>query len=190
MFDVRDPVTWNCKREIRLAIRYLERMKLRTSYPAVVDRIRDVAMDPSLGERPTLMVDATGVGAPVVDLLRAAKMDCSLVAFSITGGERTSRDVRGGTRRVPKRDLVTGLQLIFDQQKLYIANGLAEDETLMDETLMKELMAMRVKVWAAGHDSYGNVHGGSHDDLVLAVAFACWRAGEPRQCNWYGGKPG
>ena len=30
MFDVRDLVTWECKRETRYEPRYMERMKLRT----------------------------------------------------------------------------------------------------------------------------------------------------------------
>ena len=30
MFDTRDPVTYDCKRETRFALRYLERLKLRT----------------------------------------------------------------------------------------------------------------------------------------------------------------
>src|SRR6185295_15002303 len=117
MFDLRDPVTYDCKREARFAVRYLERMKLRTPYPDVVNRIRHVVMNPALGERRTLIVDATGVGAPVVDLLRAAKIDCEIVGVTITGGDSSRTDPRDGTRSVPKRDLITGLQLMFDQQK-------------------------------------------------------------------------
>src|SRR5437588_9590159 len=67
MFDTRDPVTWQCHRETRLEIRYLERIKLRTPYPDVIDRIRDVAMDPALADRRCLVVDATGAGIPIVD---------------------------------------------------------------------------------------------------------------------------
>ena len=46
-------------------------------------------------------------------------------------------------------------------------------------TLVRELMSMRVRISPAGHDSYGAASGareGPHDDLVLAVALAVWRA--------------
>src|SRR4051794_13671841 len=71
MFDVRDRVTYECRRETMLTVRYLERMKLRTPYPDIAERIRNVTTDPSVGERGTLLVDATGPGVPVADLLCA-----------------------------------------------------------------------------------------------------------------------
>ena len=37
-------------------------------------------------------------------------------------------------------------------------------------------MNMRIKVSVAGHDSYAAARASNHDDLVLAVALACWRA--------------
>ena len=187
MLDVRDLVTWECKRETRFELRYLERMKLRTPYPAVVERIREVAMDPALGARRSLVVDATGVGAPVVDLLCAAGVGCEIVPVMITGGgggAKAGGGSSGGERRVPKRDLVVGLQLMFDSGQLRIARGLPETEVLM-----KELMGMRVRVSASGHKSYGSGREAPHDDLVLAVALACWRAKQPNRWNWFGGRP-
>ena len=35
-------------------------------------------------------------------------------------------------------------------------------------------MAMEVKVSAAGNEQFGAWREGQHDDLVLAVALACW----------------
>jgi len=35
---------------------------------------------------------------------------------------------------------------------------------------------MQVRVSATGHEQYGSWRDGEHDDLVLAVAMACWRA--------------
>ncbi len=43
-------------------------------------------MDPALGARRSLVVDATGVGAPVVDLLYAAGVGCEIVPVMITLG--------------------------------------------------------------------------------------------------------
>ena len=99
MLDVRDLVTWECKRETRFELRYLERMNLRTPYPAVVERIREVAMDPALGARRSLVVDAAGVGAPGVDLLCAAGVGCEIVPVMITGGGAA---LSGAVGRVPE----------------------------------------------------------------------------------------
>jgi hypothetical protein len=35
---------------------------------------------------------------------------------------------------------------------------------------------MRVKITASGNEQYGAWREGEHDDLVLAVALACWGA--------------
>ena len=85
---------------------------------------------------------------------------------------------------MPKRDLRVGLQLMFDEGQLRIARGLPETGTLL-----KELMGMRVRISASGHKSYGSGRETPHDDLVLAVALACWQAKQPKRWNWFGGRP-
>lgn len=62
-----------------------------------------------------MVVDGTGVGAPVVDMLRAAGLGCEITAVSITGGDRESR------RGVPKRDLIARVQLALEKGELRIA---------------------------------------------------------------------
>jgi hypothetical protein len=44
------------------------------------------------------------------------------------------------------------------------------------ERLIREMSEMRVKVTAGRHEQYGVWREGEHDDLVLAVALACWAA--------------
>ena len=57
----------------RLAVRHVERVPLGTApYPRVVERVRRIVQSPTLRGRCALAVDATGVGEPVVDLLRDA----------------------------------------------------------------------------------------------------------------------
>ena len=50
----------------------LERLRLGTPYQDVVKRLKQIATMPSIVEGRTLVVDGTGVGAPVVDLIRQA----------------------------------------------------------------------------------------------------------------------
>ncbi len=70
-------------------------------------------------------------------------------------------------------DLVSVVQVLLQSERLKIARALPEAQTLTSE-----LLAFKVSISLTGHDSYGNDVGpwreNPHDDLVLAVALACW----------------
>src|ERR1700693_4530057 len=55
-------------------VRHLERIPLGTPYPLVVERVRKISEHWELTGRCNLVVDATGVGGPVVDMLRQARL--------------------------------------------------------------------------------------------------------------------
>ena len=63
---------------------------------------------------------------------------------------------------------------MFERKELRIAGRLREAETFA-----RELMTMRLRLSVAGHDTYAAEREIAHDDLVLAVALACWRAKGP-----------
>ena len=163
----RDPVTYERGKTIALYLRHVERIPLATEYVQVVGRVAEV-MQRLAAEGPVhLVVDATGVGTPVVELLRRAGMGCRLWPVSITGGP--AEGYGDGYYRVPKRDLVVGLQVMFEQGALQIADGLAERTALV-----KEMTDMRVKVTSKGHEQYEAGSSGQHDDIVSALSLACW----------------
>ena len=162
-----DPVTYEARTRKRLDVRHMERLPLGTSYPEVVARVCELVRVPALWRNCVLVVDATGVGAPVVDLLRNAPLECWLMPVTITGGDRQSRGPDGW--RVPKRDLVTGLQVVLEKEELRIPGELG-----VARTLVTELMNMKVRISDSGHDAYGAFRNGEHDDLVLALGLACW----------------
>ncbi len=164
-----DRWSWERLKEVGYRLRHLERLALGTPYPEVVARVREVARSGELAGRCTVVADATGVGGPVIDMLRGAELGCELMAVTITGGERASRS--DGGWKVPKRDLVVGLEAMLETGSLRIAAGLREGETFI-----KELTGMRVKVSAGRREQFGAWREGTHDDLVLAAALACWRA--------------
>lgn len=155
------------------AVRHLERFPLGTAYPAQVERIKALlrALRGSSGGAADLVVDQTGVGRPVIDILKAAAL--KPIAVTITGGDAVSRD--RDEYRVPKRDLVSTVQVLLQGGRLKIAKALPHAQTLVDE-----LLGFKVRVSVAGHDSYGNDVGAwreaQHDDLVLSVALAAWHA--------------
>jgi hypothetical protein len=170
--------------ERRYAVQHLERPKLGTPYPAIVARTVQLCADSRLHgpawapQRPTLVIDQTGVGRPVVDMLTAASPAAELVAVSISGGAAVTRGERGAWC-VPKRDLASILAILLQSRRLTVAKALPEAQTLVTE-----LLNFKVKISAAGHDSYESWRENVHDDLVLATALACWWSERPRQWLW------
>jgi len=146
-------------------IRHLQRFKLGTSYPEIVEIVSDLVSQKPLKEKSKLVVDSTGVGAPVVDMLKQAQLHP--IAVTITGGNEVNRN--GSAYKVPKRDMVSNLQVLFQGGRLKIAEELSEARTLVNE-----LLNFKVKISAKAHDTYEAWREGIHDDLVLAVALACW----------------
>jgi hypothetical protein len=117
------------------------------------------------GCRPDLVVDATGVGRPVVDMLRQSQL--KPIAVTITGGDTVGGS---GGFTVPKRDLVSTVQVLLQGGRLKVAGALPDQPLLV-----RELLNFQVRIDPiTAHDSYGAWREGAHDDLVLAVALACW----------------
>ena len=171
IFAARQPV------RLEYRVRHLERPALGTPYPEQVARIIELVK--AIGGEMVLVVDATGVGLPVTDMLWARlrkeieETDVYITRcnVTITGGDSVTR-TEGGVR-VPKCDLISAPLVLLQNGQLKIAEGLS-----LRETLVKELLNFRVKInIATAHDSYEAWREGDHDDLVLSVALACW-AGE------------
>jgi hypothetical protein len=176
-----------------LHLRHLERYELRTLYPDIADGIAALVQDPLLSpleynpstlhhyrRAPELIVDQTGVGPAVTDLLK--KKGLRFRAVTITGGNETNYG--GGSWHVPKRDIVGALEVPFHTGELKIAEDLP-----LAPVLKKELLDFKRKInLKTGHDSYEHWREGDHDDLVLAAALACWwarRRGGTRRVRFY-----
>ena len=143
---------------------HLERLQLGTPYPAIVDHVGRLLT--KLPGHPELVIDFTGVGRPVFDMF----VDSGIypIGVVITGGTTETRD--GRICSVPKLDLVSRLQILLHEARLKILRELDEAETLV-----RELLVFRMEYTAAGHMTF-NARSGKHDDLVLALAIAVWRA--------------
>lgn len=153
------------------AFLHLERPKLGTPYPVVVQRV--CALCASLPAPPLLVVDETGVGRAVLDLLRlAAPRSSWLLPVTITAGYTPAPQPDGGWH-VPKRDLVAAVQVALQNRRLRVATALPEARTLT-----QELLNFRARITASGNVTYAvpDWREGQHDDLVLATALAVWAA--------------
>lgn len=171
------------RREDHWLVRHLERLPLGTPYPQVADRLSEIVENvrkqentvyetDALGgrwrrtERPqvsAVYADATGVGQPVVDELRARGLPVTACYF--THGDR--RTVEGHTTvKIGKAWLVSRLQALAQSKRIHLPRT---PEALAME---RELMDYEIRIGPDANDRYGAFKVGSHDDLVTALGLA------------------
>ena len=149
------------------AVRHLERLPPATPYPEVFARLTEVFAAPPLRDS-RLVVDYTGVGRPVLNMLRKARVGAKVTPMFVTTGKHSSPDERGGWS-VPRQELAATLQVLLQARRLRVAPALPEAAMLA-----KELAASQVKVSEAAEMEMDAWRQGTRDDLVLAVAVAAW----------------
>src|ERR1019366_8274401 len=152
-----DPAVWAYEKKAALRLRYLERIALGTPYPEVVERVLQVTNGSKLADRCHLAVDGTGVGRAVVDLLRRGRPRGTLLPVTITAGQSETYDQ--GFYRVPKRDLIIGLQVVLQRRGVQIAAGGAHDDLVF---------AVALAYWSAARafpeDARGTARWWSRED--------------------------
>ena len=161
--------------------RFLQRLPLATTYPAIAERLGQIVRGvhvitsntPAGNPRITTFADATGVGAPVVDLLRLDGV--KVVACYFTHGDRRTEERVNGQEQVSigKAWLVSRLQALLQTNRLHLP------QTAEAALLAQELLDYEIKVSEDANDRYGAFRVGSHDDLVTALGLAA--QGEKRR---------
>jgi hypothetical protein len=155
----------------RLALRHLERLSLGTSYPRIVQHLKQLMRRPEVRNRSTLVVDATGVGRPVLDYLRHEGLPP--VGIVITGGQSVTW--ANGNAHVPQKDPVGVAKMRLAEEEVHVAPGLTVATSMpLGDTLRTELRRFRVRITASAHETFGRE--GEHDDLICALTCACWFA--------------
>jgi hypothetical protein len=156
---------------------HLSRVALGTPYPAIVVHVMDLLSRPRFRGKAELVIDMTGVGRPVFDMFQGYGV--TPIGVLITGGDSQTRD--GSIYRVPKIALVSRLQALLHDQRLHIHSEIPDAIALVSE-----LQNFRAEYSETGYIRF-NARSGKHDDLVLAVAIALWRAhgdGDASFGNW------
>jgi len=160
-------------------LRWLKRYDLGTQYRDIVKDVCATMRLPNLrNEHQELVVDATGVGVAVLEMFddewifrrgKAERRRVPLVPITITpNGAATPF---GNGWHVSKRDLVFALQVVMQNRELSIAGGIPETEAFV-----RELFNFKVKIEETKANDTWEAREGKHDDLVLSVAMAVWRA--------------
>jgi len=146
-------------------VRHLERVR-GLPYPVIVAKVGEIMQSPALAGQAALVVDQTGTGAPVVDLFNQAGLNP--VGVMIHAGADVKNE--GRTWKVPKRDLIAVLVVLFQTGRLKISSKLP-----LAEVLQNELLNFKVKIDpVTAHDSYSAWREQEHDDLTLATSLAAW----------------
>ncbi len=109
-------------------IRSLNRFELGTSYPIIVKQVRAAIDSPAITPN-LLVIDNTGVGRAISDLFRQEGLLFNPI--TITGGDKVNSE--GGRINVPKRDLVSTIQVLLQARRLKIPALLPEAQTLLEE---------------------------------------------------------
>lgn len=171
--------------ETLYTVRHLERIPLGTGYPDVCARLVEVLVKlrtAELAQRSrgisdgtpltlrSLYADATGVGNPVVQMLREAlsshpqASDCRLYPITFTHGDRYERR----TGSMGKAYLVSRLQVLLQTKRLKLPSTHPDVPTLV-----RELQDYEIRVDSNANDTYGAFKVGTHDDLATALGLAC-----------------
>ena len=155
----------------------LKRWHLGTPYRDIAAQVARFLKLPALSQAPwppVLVVDATGVGDPVCEMIREemarAQVPGGMCQVTITGGSATTRP-NHGCWHVAKKTLASILMVLLGHRRLQVLPQLAEAKTLASE-----LGTFTVKITPAGNESFESWRERDHDDLVLAVALAAWAA--------------
>jgi hypothetical protein len=150
----------------RFDVRHLSRWPLATSYPAIInDIVKLYSKPPLIGS--ILVLDATGVGRPVLDHLRERKIDARIIPVVLTAGYQTTHGK--GYVGCPKFDLVAALRMVLGQSRLRISTKLP-----LAAIAQRELENFTLKVSEKGLEQYGNENSSTHDDCVIALGLLSW----------------
>lgn len=151
---------------------HIERLPHGTRYPEVIAQLQTLMRTPPLAQQGTLIADVTGVGLPIFQTLQQSGLRPQGVLMH--GGDKVSRE--GAIHRVPKRDVIGGVQVLLQSRRVKFGATLP-----FVDVLVHELSNYRIRIDpATSHDSYSSWREADHDDLVLALALACWWG------EWYG----
>jgi hypothetical protein len=154
-------------------VRYLQRWPLGTPYTQIATDLADLYRRPPLPWT-YLAVDFTGVGRPVVETLAAARVTATIRPILITSGHDVGKKPYGyagimTAYHVPKKELITTLQVVFQARLIRIPRSLP-----LSDRLVRELSDFRVKITRAANEKFGAWADGQHDDMVLSLALAVW----------------
>jgi hypothetical protein len=154
----------------RWRLRGLYRFPLRTPYPVIAAKVARIASMGILRSAPRVCVDSTGVGVPILEMIRAACEPYEGVEVwgcSITGGEAW-RVVGRHQLNCSKVQLVGALKAVLEDERFKLAWRVDGSMIRGASVLRAELRAFKVRMTQARNETFGGE--GAHDDCVLSIS--------------------
>ena len=150
--------------EYRFRVVGLDRCSLGTPYPEVVEWVKGRLREYPAELIAAVIVDATGVGSAVLQLLQRANLGVRLIGVVITGNQAVpvgaGANTVAGYYTVSRTELLTGLQVAVQAKQLTVAMS----ECREWEALSRELVLLRMEGKRAG----------VQDDLAFGLGLAVW----------------
>lgn len=143
------------KWEERLSVRFAKQWKLGTPYGDVAKEVGNIYRKIEPLGKPVLVVDQTGVGDAVYEMIKDQLRGANLEGVVIN--------------QELKRDMYAAMETNLEQGKLQIAF-----DCLAVKELKQELLTVEIRRVGYGY-KFGAFEKDAHDDLVMALALACWR---------------
>jgi len=145
-------------------LHHIARFPLGTAYSKIIGNVETLMAVAPLSNSCRLVLDRTGVGAPVADMFLHAGLHP--VPIHITGGQRAH--IGGMTWYVPRNYLISVLQNLLQNQRIRFARDLQ-----FAPILRKELINFSVRSHQSNEASM-SWRENEHDDMVFAVMLACY----------------
>lgn len=167
-----------------LSLRHLERRPVDERYPDMIERLEELLEgleDKEQARESSLIVDVTGTGRQAGRLIKDSGLNPTMVSITSGTGEAKTDD---GMWRLSKADLVGGLQVVYQADRLKVADRLP----LLNE-FMKELSSFKMRVSAINENDPESWRENQFDDLVFAVGLAVWQSTKETPLNKAHNKP-
>jgi len=170
----------------RLAIMYLDQWS-GLPYREMVDKCVRILGHRTLSNNCDLLVDATGVGDPIVEMFHEAGI--SVMPIIVTGGKGVREVYEGfgsiiapasdrlrGLRvmkeiHVPKADMVAAGQIMLENRRVSIAKNIK-----WADELKRQLMHLSPKNTPAGNVRYESDDNSVNDDIAFCYILTAWWA--------------
>ena len=180
-------------------IRHITRLPLGTSYPDVAVHIAELLCNPLLlHRRVRVILDVTGVGRPVYDLLKTEiGLRRSMVLRSEEGTTIAERKIPKGEQHyvtlVPcsftrgetynKRTGALGKAYLVSRGQALLQSGyIHAPDTKEVKAMLEELKHYEIKVSDDGKETFGGV--GAHDDLATSLLLSVLENPFPDQASF------
>jgi len=152
-YDGNPPMYW---------VRRIVKLQKGMPYDAQVREVRTLFFE---YHDPRLIIDRTGVGLPICDMIVAGGLQP--VQVSLTSGDLVSKPEPGKVN-LPKKDMVASITKVIQERRLKVVPG-CENAALF----RTELKNFQLKVSASGQNTY-NAAPGQHDDTITAIGLCLW----------------